>query len=375
MRTLSLMFLFGCALASVTAAEPVVVEDASKTKNAQQPQLVIDGEGVVHLAYGAGHDVFYARSEDIGRTFSKPIKMGTVQNLALGMRRGPRIGVSQNSVCITVIGGEKGKGQDGDILAFRSGDRGKTWDGPVNVNDEPASAREGLHAMASSPKGELACVWLDLRHNKTEVYISTSTDAGKTWSKNALVYHSPSGSVCECCHPSVTYSPDGKIHVMWRNSLDGKRDMYHSVSVDGKGRGAERSFTPAQKLGAGSWPLDRCPMDGGSIAVSAGGHAATAWRRDKTVYWFDAKSTKEIEIGAGEQPWVTVSTKGPIAVWLSKRGQSLFLQELDSQKKIELAKSAKDPVIAAGGPKNQLVVVAWEDTTGGEKKIVCQRVE
>src|SRR5687768_7229595 len=84
---------------SAMASEAVVLEDSSSAKNAQQPQLVIDRDGVVHVAFGAGHEVFYARSDDGGLTFSKPTKMATVRNLSLGMRRGPRIGVSKNSVC------------------------------------------------------------------------------------------------------------------------------------------------------------------------------------------------------------------------------------------------------------------------------------
>ncbi len=48
-------------------------------------------------------------------------------------------------------------------MAYRSLDNGKSWLGPVNVNDVAASAREGLHAMTSSENGTLWCVWLDLR--------------------------------------------------------------------------------------------------------------------------------------------------------------------------------------------------------------------
>ncbi len=45
--------------------------------------------------------------------------------------------------------------------------------------------------------------WLDLREKGTVLYASKSMDHGETWSKNILVYRSPDGSICECCHPSI----------------------------------------------------------------------------------------------------------------------------------------------------------------------------
>ena len=247
-----------------------------------------------------------------------------------------------------MIGGKQGKRRDGDLLLFRSTDSGRTWGYPIAVNDQPDTAREGLHAMAASIKGELTCAWLDLATDKTEVYSATSTDGGKNWSKNVLVYRSPSGSVCECCHPSVAYSQDGKVHVMWRNSLAGKRDMYCAVSSDGG-----NTFGKAQKLGSGSWSLDHCPMDGGSISVLADGTTASVWQRDKTVYLFGSGSSKEVQLGSGEQPWLAASAKGPVEVWLRKRGAALMLRQPGTSRPIKLAKAARDPVIASGGPKTK----------------------
>ena len=39
---------------------------------------------------------------------------------------------------------------------------------------------------------------------KGKIYLSSSEDGGKSWSKSRLVYRSPEGSVCECCKPSIT---------------------------------------------------------------------------------------------------------------------------------------------------------------------------
>jgi len=104
--------------------------------------------------------------------------------------------------------------------------------------------------MSASKNGELWCVWLDLRAKGTELYASKSNDHGKTWSKNQLVYRSPDGSVCECCHPSLVADGDS-VDVLFRNSLAGHRDMYLVSSQD-----QGKTFGEAKLLGSQHWNLN-----------------------------------------------------------------------------------------------------------------------
>ena len=60
----------------------------------------------------------------------------------------------------------------------------------------------------------------------TKLYGARSRDGGVTWSKNVLIYESPDGTICQCCHPSAAFDPGGQVLVMWRNCLGGARDMY-----------------------------------------------------------------------------------------------------------------------------------------------------
>ncbi len=97
------------------------------------------------------------------------------------------------------------------------------------------------------------------------VYSSKSTDHGETWSTNVLVYRSPGGRICECCHPSILASDDA-VQVLFRNLLEGDRDMYLVTSRD---QGA--TFGAAVRLGRPNWQLNACPMDGGSCLLLAQG--------------------------------------------------------------------------------------------------------
>jgi hypothetical protein len=270
-----------------------VVTAAAVVFSGTQPQMAATRDRV-YLTFGKGDGISVARSMDGGRTFDSPSALPVAGKLALGMRRGPRIAATGSAVLVTAVIGARGGGADGDVLLYRSTDDGATWASPVVINDVAGSAREGMHAMAASPSGLVVIVWLDLRQKGTRVYAAVSRDHGSTWAPDALVYASPSGSVCECCHPSVATDEEGRVAIMFRNHVDGHRDMFVARSADG------RTFTPATKLGTGSWALSACPMDGGSLAFGPDG-VVSAWRREDRVFLSTA-TTPEQRLGIGRDP-------------------------------------------------------------------------
>lgn len=357
----ALCWLVTCVSA---AGEPLVLARGEAPEHPQQPQLAVDAHGGIHLVFGIDDSIRYCRSDDGGKSFSAAVSLPSVYDMSLGKRRGPRIAVSEKSICVTAIGGKQGKGRDGDVLALRSTDGGRTWSEPVRVNDMIDSAREGLHAMSAGPSGELCCVWLDLRNQRTEIMGSVSHDGGATWTKNVLVYRSPDKSVCECCHPSVAHDNQNAIHVMWRNSVAGARDMYRAASMDGG-----KSFGKATKLGNGTWPLNACPMDGGSLAPLANGQLATVWRRDKSIYLALEGQSEEQLLGPGEQPWIAGTADGPVVIWLAKRGSTAYLLSPASKTPVELSSDATDPVLAAGPSGRGVVAAAWESRDGSSRTI------
>jgi hypothetical protein len=120
-----------------------------------QPQLAVRGTQVA-LTFGSAQTVYVAISEDAARTFAAPVAVSSSGELALGMRRGPRVAYSRDALVVSAIVGSEGHGKDGDVVAWRSTDGGKTWSRPVRVNDVAGSAREGLHAMAAGGKNRPA---------------------------------------------------------------------------------------------------------------------------------------------------------------------------------------------------------------------------
>ena len=206
----------GCVGQFAAAQGARIVAEGSEPRYPRQPQVAVDEAGTVHIAYGLGDTVLDRRADSGTLDFSGAVTLELAPVMSLGMRRGPRVAASGGAVCITAIGGQTGKGRDGDVWAVRTRDGGASWSEPARVNSVEGSAREGLHGMAAGENGAMCCAWLDLRHGVTEIMAATSPDGGATWAPDVLVYRSPEKSVCECCHPAMAYDDDGDIHVQWR---------------------------------------------------------------------------------------------------------------------------------------------------------------
>lgn len=324
---------------------------------AHEPQMAASGSTVA-MAFGAGKGIYFSRSTDAGKTFSAPLKIAEAEIVPLTRHRGPRIAFAGRGIVITAVVGKTlvegphahGLPSDGNLTAWRSGDGGKSWSKGIVINDVPAASTEGLHSLAADGKGALFAAWLDKRGGHgTKLYGARSIDGGVTWSKNLLIYDSPDGTICECCHPSVAIDAAGQILVMWRNWLGGSRDMYLTRSLDGA------VFSKPEKLGTGTWPLNACPMDGGGIGI-AKNRVVTAWRRDHEIFLASPGET-EVRIGEGTDVSVAAVPGGVYAVWSSATGVQA------------LAPGKKEPVVL--GPKgtfpnivalaNGHALAAWED--------------
>ncbi|HTX52301.1 MAG TPA: sialidase family protein [Candidatus Baltobacteraceae bacterium] len=325
----------------------------------REPQMAASSS-MVGLTYGAGNGIYFRASYDAGQTFSAPVQVAAGGIVPLSRHRGPRIAMIGNTIVITAVTGQKaaegahahGLPSDGDLMAWRSTDGGKHWSAGAAINDVPGAATEGLHSLAGDGKSILFAVWLDKRAKGTKLYGARSTDAGATWQKNVPVYESPAGTICECCHPSVVIDGSGQVLVMWRNWLNGNRDMYLTRSADGV------TFPEQEKLGAGSWALNACPMDGGGLAV-AGTKVVTAWRRGESVFLAEP-GRSEAQIGTGKDVALTVNAGRTYVMWVN----GAAIEAWTGGKAEVLAKSGAFPSMTSlpqGG-----VLAAWEQDGGIE---------
>ncbi len=264
---------------------------------------------------------------------------------------------------------------------IRSTDWGRTWSAARTVNDGTEFGSHNFHALTAAPDGSLLATWLDARRGKSGVWMSRSTDGGRTWELNRPIYTDPT---CPCCRTSVAVAADGQIYVAWRAILPGDvRDVVVTRSNDGG-----KTWASPVRTRADDWVYPGCPHAGPSLEVDAQGAVHVAWWTGKEgeagVYY--ARSTDGARTFAA-QPIATGDRARPAHVQLAVAGERVYLawddglgeiprvlirrstdagdsfggEELLSQPGV----AASYPVLAVYGDS---VAVAWSQTTTAEHR-------
>lgn len=316
----------------------------------QMPNIAKDSRDNLHLVYGTGDSIMYSYSSNGGKDFSSPVLVSVLSKLAASHMRGPQVAATLEGVTVTACNAF------GDIFTFVKDDKG-AWKQTARVNDADTVCKEGLMALTADGRNVVA-VWLDLRRDKhNKIFGARSTDGGTTWSKNFLIYASPDSSVCECCKPSVVMK-GADVYVMFRNWLNGNRDLYLIHSSDGG-----VTFGQAQKLGNGSWALDGCPMDGGGLVFDENAIPQTVWKRKNKIYACEP-GKEEKAIGEGRNCAVESVNGKNVYAW-TENGKVVVLKPGGTKEKLGPGSIPLLKVI-----DNERVICVWEN----ENQVHCALV-
>ncbi|TKK66282.1 exo-alpha-sialidase [Ilyomonas limi] len=339
MKKMLAFLLFLCALSSCSEKKIQTKHDFVVAQG-QMPNMVKDKDNNIHLVYGSGDSILYCYSSDNAASFSKPALVSVLPHVYTFATRGPQIAATEGGIVITACTSL------GNIYSFYKENEG-AWVQGKRVNDVDTIAKEGLMALSADGNNAFA-VWLDVRGNKrNKIYGAKSSDGGKIWSKNVMVYTSPDTTVCECCKPSVAVK-GSNVYVMFRNWLQGSRDLYLAQSSDGN------HFDVAKKLGIGTWKLNGCPMDGGGLAVDEKGMVQTVWRRESKVY---AAMPNSVEKEIGQGRGCTLETVDGKNVYAWTDNGDIVIMKPGGQSEV-LGKGSL-PVLKA--LDNQHIACVWEN--------------
>ena len=106
-----------------------------------------------------------------------------------------------------------------------------------------------------------------------EIRVARSLDAGRSFTTSTVV----SVDACPCCRTAMAAGPDGSIYLSWRHIFDENvRDVVVARSDDG---GAH--FGEPRRVHADDWVFDGCPHAGPSLTVTPDGRLHVAWYTGK----------------------------------------------------------------------------------------------
>ena len=248
------------------------------------PDAEIGEDGVVHIAYVANDDVFYARSTDDAATFSTPLRVNTRPGTAHppGMYRGPDLALGQDGAVHVIwyvnAYQKKAPKEESGVYYSRMTRTEKTFEPERNLNHLPSDN----YSVAADARGQVAVIWMARGLN-----VTLSRDGGKSFAAAENVAIADS---CECCASRAFIDADGTLFCAYRDKAGNQRDMFLLTRRTGGS-----AWTRSRASGS-PWQINGCPMTGTYLSNGKSG-PVMAWETKSTISFarFDSTGQKQGE--------------------------------------------------------------------------------
>jgi hypothetical protein len=195
-------------------------QDVSNTPGkSMTPSVAVGGDNSVDVVWtdtssgAASPDVFFARSTDGGKTWSKAVDVSN----SPGISSECDVAVDEKgTIYVDWIDTSEGD-KSPDVMVASSSDGGKTWSKMVNASKTPGLSSDP--AIAAAGAGKIAVVWVDTSEGAAspDVWMTTSGDGGKTFAPAKNISNTPGVSK----EPDITVA-GGKVFAIWEEEEAGK---------------------------------------------------------------------------------------------------------------------------------------------------------
>lgn len=221
-------------------------------------------------------------SVDLGKTFSKPVRVNKVsQRIGADGEARPKIAIGPEGNIYVSWTEMLAKPFTGYIWFARSINGGKSFEKPIIVHQDRAEITHRFDALNVASfgenKGNITVSWVDKRdliaakaankpYEGAAIYYAVSTNKGESFA----IEHKLADSSCECCRIVTANKPDGTVVAMWRHVFEGgERDhMIAEIPKDNQSPVLKRATF-------GHWKIDGCPHHGAALAT--GGEGKDWW--------------------------------------------------------------------------------------------------
>ena len=188
------------------------------------PSVVRDGSGVLHAVYhttqNSQTDLMYTKSADEGATWSTPRALTSDE-----------IGDQFPSIVIDTAGklwvfwsSERASTSEWDIWYITSADSGASWSSPVRFTSE--ALWDYAPSAMQARDGRMWVVWYSYRSGVWQLWYSTSTDGGISWTNAKQLTSGTSWN-----HgPEIIELTNGTIWVFWYSDRSGNRDIWGTAT-------------------------------------------------------------------------------------------------------------------------------------------------
>jgi len=243
-----------------------------------QPRLAADVDGTPVLSWlePAGDAVALRYARFAGGAFGPPQRVTSGGDLFVNWADMPSVQPMTADVWaahwLKLVEGSSGPYH---VATAVSGDGGRTWSAPVQLNDDAALAEHGFVELFAW-NGAIGAFWLDGRQladwsfDEPDKLLGTSLRVARLDPSGAVVAREIVDElVCDCCQPDVAVTAAGPIVAYRDRTPDEIRDIVVRRHADG-------AWSEAVAAAADGWHIEGCPVNGPAIAA-AGDGVAVAW--------------------------------------------------------------------------------------------------
>ena len=166
------------------------------------------------------------------------------------------------------------------VLKSTYADGAGSFSGELRLNDDQREvSRANFTAIGTAPNGKIHVAWLDGRNDleAKEVFMSVSTDGGRSFSKNYPI----SALACPCCRPTINFLNGGKSMVVtYRDNgippAEGEGDNVKNHLIIRSDDGGQ-TFSDPVVISDDGWTFASCPHAGISVGVDSQDRIHAVW--------------------------------------------------------------------------------------------------
>jgi hypothetical protein len=230
---------------------------------AARPEMVSDGGDrfwAFWIGLRNGRSRFYLnRSVDGGKTWTDPVEISGASESVFGQR------IARSGDRLLMVWQDARIRRD-RIYAVTSDDAGVTWTQPTRVDHIPTDSQfaAGPPSLVLAPDGEALVAWHDGRNGRDDVFVTRSTDWGRTWASEDVRIDTDEPGTAFSRYPKITRAADGRLAVVWEDDRGGFEGVY--LRVRGVGQtaawGPEVAVSPSVPRQAKRAPTALWAQDG-----------------------------------------------------------------------------------------------------------------
>ncbi|MBI4835381.1 MAG: hypothetical protein HY811_11280 [Planctomycetes bacterium] len=197
--------------------------------SASKPSMALDSNGNILIAWqderNGNPDIYFAQSANGGITFTANTRVDDT-GVSTATQSTPVIGIHQGSNSIYAAWIDEREGAK-HIYFTKSTNGGTSFSANIKIDDAGSITPDNV-SLAVDDNDNIYISWKDERNGSPDIYFDTSNNGGASFGVDKKVNSVSSSSG----FPKIAVDSNSNIYLAWQDNRNGNLDIYFSSSTD-----------------------------------------------------------------------------------------------------------------------------------------------